>query len=247
METETQSRIEKIKKLLALANAAGTPAEAEAAFGRAAEMMTKYGIEQAHIQATQTKEERAKSMEMTRSDTSDRATRTKRPHYEPIASILRECFNVEVVSMRSHRLVDGEWTWLHFSIILGEKSDVEFASYAYTVLEQTFSRLLSEYHRANPSIKRSPRVYIPFFQGLAVGFIRAYEEAQAREAAQHAKEDVQSYALVLVDKREAVEAFTKQTFPLIRYVSSRSTIRNLDAFRAGVEAGKTIKVNRALS
>lgn len=246
MNEELKVKIDKVKKVLALANAAGTPAEAEAAFARASELMAKYGIEQAHIQASQSAEESKRSIQMDKCSTRDKATVTERPFHGPICCILNHCFNVEVVLNRTRALVNGKFSTLHFHTILGEASDVAFARYAFDLLETTFLRLLGDYYKSNGIKERSSKHYVPFFLGLSQGFINAWDEAKAAELSKHSAADVQSFALVIQDKDALLAAYLKEQFPTLKMPRAH-TIRNIAAFQAGVKAGKDIKVNRAIS
>jgi len=187
-----------LNKVEALLNKAGNPATSEAEaklyFAKAAELMTKHGIEQ--HQLGQTKDDGADKVEEVGIN---KAWRTERPTHLYVRLVIKHCFHVTVLRYRVPGLV------VRYSLV-GTKEDCAFAAYAWDVLNDTFLRLWNKY-AADYSQPRIPSVWNSYLAGLQAGFCRAWDDAQRAEMkVQHAE----SFALVLVDKDKAIAVYCEE-------------------------------------
>jgi hypothetical protein len=235
---ETKEEIaEKIGKLLAKANQAGTKEEAATFFAGASRLMTKYGIEAHEVKDA---EDKKKPVEFEVNTSLKKVWKNTRPVHFYIRQVIRQCFNVSVVKTGA----EGYDIRYYF---IGTRDDCHFAQYAFEVLLDTFNNLftrylLAEYGVADSKARSASRQH-GFFAGCRDGFIEAWDEAQKSEMQ---KQNAQSFAIVLVDKSKALDAYIKNQTDVT--FTKRKTLRiDSSAYFQGMEEGRKIKVNRALS
>lgn len=228
-----ESVMDKVQKLLAKANGTDNQAEAEAFFAKAAQLMTQHGIEQHELKSAEEKAAGPKVEEVSM----EGAWSTERPSHLYVRQILRACFNVTVLKYKKWGADGGK---VNTYTVIGERADCEFAIYAFMSLEHTFNRLWRARLRqfGAERLPRSERN--GYFDGLRLGFIHAWRKAREAEMQ---RMNAQSYAIVLVDKDKAVDAFLSTM--RVRNVAVR---RKLDhgAREDGFRDGQHIRVNRPL-
>lgn len=246
MSTDTNPIIDKIAKLLRLAERAGTPAEAENAFAQASKLMAKHGIERHDIDTS--KGEKPKKPEFTQGG------ETKFRKQEPIGaiyvrSLIRHCFCVEVLRVRTYeknpkKPEEGYVAGFKYQFI-GTREDCQLAGTAFEFLLTTFWRLYAEWCKKTYAVEQpiyKSTLYNSFMEGARIGFCRAWDAAQK---ATIKEANAQSYAIVLVDKDKALKQFVDD-MPNIKRKANRNQEGNWRAMDAGIEAGKTIKLHHHL-
>ena len=216
-ETQTQGTeektLDKVRKLLAKAEAEGvTPQEAEALTGKAAELMAKYGIEQAQVTGRDT----------TAAFTpANRIIRIDNPWAQVRASLLggiARAMRCQAIQLNS----DGKpGVRVH---VFGSKADIERADMLYTSLLLQMASALR--HASRPAYMRSTRAWSRSF---LLGYTSAVC-ARVRAAEGHAREDAKrtdaargskSTELVLVSREAQIKAAVHAEYP--RLVSLRTT------------------------
>lgn len=226
--------LDKIQKLLNLAARGGTEAEAQAAFAAASKPMTKYGIERQQVELHADSKEK-KTSEAVQETKLEKKWKTERPAHRSVRRVLRTCFKVEVLKIRDW---DAKFGWGIRYDLIGTREDCQFAAYAFDFLNSTFQRLYYDYAREAGIKELRPKIYQAYFYGLQVGFCNAWQEAQR---AQIKEQKAESYAIVLVNKDKAVDAFVG-AMPNIRRVADRRSYDGA-AFVAGEAKGRTLKVH----
>jgi hypothetical protein len=232
------SILEKLRKLLSKAKGTNNENEAKAFFAKASELMTKHGIEQHEID--QHAGEKEKVPEFEQINLGVRATKTERPPHPQVRRVIRHCFNVFIIRVRGWDNLRG---MVYTYYMIGTKQDCTFAAYAFEVLSETFRRCWNEFSRVNFGGERAPAtVWNGYLEGLVSGFNAAWDEAQAR-VVKEAK--AQSYALMIIDKSQALEKFVdsrKDIKSSTRHCQGMSA----EAFQQGYFKGRMIKVNLPL-
>jgi hypothetical protein len=217
--------LEKVRKLLAKAEAEGvTPAEAEALTGKAAELMARYGIDQARLNAA-----RPGADELT-----NRQITVENPWANVrvflLAGILgaMRCQAVQLTGR------DGG-AKIH---MFGYASDLDRAELLYTSLLVQMARGLAA--QQIPPGTRSPKAWRrSWMLGFASAVAERVRAAESRAAGQAEAEDQASggtsTALVLADRSLAVKNAARAEYPQTR--STRITYSGR-GYGSGHEAGR---------
>lgn len=225
--------LQKLQKILSRADTSrgATEAEAQAAMAAAQRLAIQHNLDLAAVMASGPADAPAK-LETDKVELV--APNKHRPYSEPIAHVLQDCFDVSVIWVgRDAR-----------AVIIGEKTDVQLATYCWGWLQQTFPRLFRQYCDARG---------LPFLTGIPrrsyyVGLSRGIRESNQRQRAE-AKTDKatgQSFALVLVKKEELVQARVAEEFPMLRNMARRTRSMDHEAFAHGQLEGRKIKLNAGL-
>lgn len=246
MSTVPDSIIAKVKKLLALADPSrgATPAEAAAAMAKAQQIITEYGIDQARLAA-----ERGEKPQFTIHQETVSMHRAQRYDFENnIASILKKCFQVDIIWTRVYEKYTtgkkaGEFFASHAYIIIGDVGDVALAKMAIPILIDAMLKgvrtlLKSRGEKWTATVGRS------FYDGLTVGYVEGSEQGKAKARAGVRREDADAYALVVVDKADAIVSYTKKAFPDLKFHKSHSN-RGFDheAYGEGFRKGSSLDLN----
>lgn len=226
--------LQKLQKILSRADTSrgATEAEAQAAMAAAQRLAIQHNLDLAAVMASGPADAPAK-LETDKVELV--APNKHRPYSEPIAHVLQDCFDVSVIWVgRDAR-----------AVIIGEKTDVQLATYCWGWLQQTFPRLFRQYCDANG---------MPFVTGVVrrsyyVGVGQGIRESNHRQRAEAKADKVtgQSFALVLVKKEELVQARVAEEFPMLRNIARRERQVNHDALYHGREQGRKIKLNAGLT
>jgi hypothetical protein len=215
----------KIRKLLALADGAGTEAEAANAAARAAAIMAQYQIEQADVDALV----RDTEDPMTRVNT-DSVGRLAGWRKQLASGIAAGC-GCSVIIMRSHRA--GE-SYLSF---FGRTSDVQTAVYMFGALSTEIERL------AKRNASGRGAAYVSAYKLGAAATISSRLRAQRAETIEQARlAGVSSMALVKVNDSCAIaRKFAEKTIGKLG-TAAPSRYSSSGGFQAGQKDGRDVKL-----
>ena len=221
-----EKTLDKVRKLLAKAEAEGvTPAEAEALTGKAAELMAKYGIEQAQVTSRDTKAQFTPDNRII--DIGNPWAHVRASLLNGIALAMR-CKCVQISS-------SGPGVRVH---VFGSKADIERAEMLYTSLLLQSASALRNAER--PAYVRSTRAWSRSFllgYNSAVSARVRAAEGTARETArrQDAASGSKSTELVLVSREAQIKAAVRDVYP--RLTTRKSTYSG-GGYGAGNAAGQ---------
>jgi hypothetical protein len=255
---EENKMLEKIRALFRLADVArgASQAEAELAMEKAQLLMTKHGIKQIEVEQQGKDAREAKQFNV-----HQRTFKTGRQEHADdrfIARILRECFNVRIVWSSYHEVVPGWITdpWTKEKVphkrvksrltylIFGEPQDTEIAEMVIQELHEIMWRLYRAYLK-DEGIAHNAVLYNSFFSGVKDGFIAAAHRGQNQAFREAGSAATDMYALVIVDKAKAIQAYITQTCPTSPRASRGIKIDNSShAHASGYKAGGSIKVGQ---
>lgn len=215
----------KVRALLAKAeNEAATKEESEAYFAKAAELMAKYGITRALLDAQKS----------TGPQVANRVFNVQGPYAERKAELL---YHVgEALGGKGIRLGKGAGQTVRIHLF-GIDSDMERAEMMFTSLLLQLHRFAALDASRDQLANTSPRKwYGDYIRGFTVTVVERIKQAEARARTQAATEaDGPSVALVLVQRSELIRrAFTEQ-YPKTRRGSS---VPVGAGFRSGEAAGR---------
>lgn len=250
--------LEKIRALFRLADVArgASQAEAELAMEKAQLLMTKFGIKQVEVEQ-QGKDAR----EARQFNVHQRVFKTGRQEHADdrfIARILRECFNVKIVWSSYHEVVDGwvtdPWTKEKLPhkrvksrltyLIFGEPNDTEIAEMVIQELHEIMWQLYRSYLK-DEGIAHNAILYNSFFQGVHDGFIAAAQRGQNQAFKEAGESASNLYAIVIVDKAKAIQAYIQKTCPTTPRRSRGIKLdRGSHAHASGYKAGGSIRVGQ---
>jgi uncharacterized protein DUF2786 len=207
-----ESLLEKVRALLAKAEATEHPAEAEAFTAKATELMAKYGIQQAMLNDVRPGHD----------EVGNRIVDTPNP-YGIDKAILLQCI-ASALGCRAIRL-RGNDVRVH---MFGYGSDLERIEMLYTSLLVQSANALA----ATPVPRGVPGVSFrkSFLAGFTVAVKDRLEEAERRaqrdaQASAPQGSEVRSVALVLADRSAVVERAYAQAYPSVcSLTTSRSAI-----------------------
>ena len=203
--TSNNTLLERVRKLLAKAESAGTtPPEAEALTAKAAELMAKYGIDRALLAAARPETDQP----------GDRVIDIPNPWARVQAHLLCGLAS----AMRCQCVVlptSGPGSRIH---VFGYVSDIERADVLYTsLLVQMWQGMAGA---DVPAWTRSPRAWrrswLLGFATAVVSRVRAAEHQAACQATAPAGAEGPSAALVLADRRQVVRRAIEQAYPQTR-------------------------------
>jgi Protein of unknown function (DUF2786) len=203
--TSNNPQLERVRKLLAKAEAAGvTPAEAEALTAKAAELMARYGIDRALLAAKQPETDRP----------ADRVIAIPNPWARVQAHLL--CGLAAALRCQCVILPQtGQDTRIH---IFGFASDIERTDVMYTsLLVQMWQGLAAA---PLPDRVRSPRAWrrswLLGFASAVVSRVRTAEQRARAQAASPSAGAGSGAELVLADRQQIIQRSIQQAYPLTR-------------------------------
>lgn len=230
-EDPVQGRlIERVQKLLALANSANAN-EAAAAMAKVQELYLKYNLDS----LVERREERC-TYRLIRFG----RKRLERFHYLA-CSILSDFYFVEVIY---GSLFDSEQlTTFRTAEILGTRENVLLAEYVYHFLFQQAE------HFWRAAKKGKARSRSSFYLGVFSGF---KEKLEAQKAALETRvqaegSEAQKRALLVLKADPRVEAFVSERFPRLHRFSRAHTLRDSGSFEAGRERGRDIVLKKPIT
>lgn len=216
---------DKIRKLLALADGAGTEAEAANAAARAAALMARYQIEQADVDTLVRDAE--DPMTRVNTETTGRLAGWRKS----LAGGIAAGCGCSVIIMRSHRA--GE-SYLSF---FGRTSDVQAAVYMFGALSTEIERL------AKRNASGRGAAYVNAYKLGAATTIAGRLRAQRAETIEQARlAGVSSAALVKVtDSCAIARTFAEKTIGKIG-TAAPSRCSSGSGFQAGERDGRNVKL-----
>lgn len=197
----------KVRKLLALADTSrgSTEHEARMALGKAQELMARYGIAQVEAECD----------DFTKPNYhfQSRYFRTGRQKYEHesyAGMICEECFGVKVYhsSYREWSEKAKAYKKRHSYFLVGEEMEIEVAILVLELLHSAMRKGYAAWLRTRGE-KFSAKTAYSYYAGVAMGYIQASEQGKALAMRQASKESADKYALVLVQKKDALEDWVK--------------------------------------
>jgi hypothetical protein len=218
---DNKAIVEKIQKLLALANSSNEH-EAKLAAARAQELLVKYNLTEATVEGH--------SATYVREDLETGRQREDKVH-NLILMVIRDYFFVEVVKNRKY---NAEGKKMMQYVLLGKAHNVEIAKYVKSFLEQSFDALWKTYAKetgAKPTSRTS------FMLGLYKGVREQLEATRAK---------VQSETGLVVVRDGDLDRFLKQQFQNLRSGRSSFDTRDQHAMAAGQEQGRNLRIARGL-
>jgi hypothetical protein len=229
--------IEKIRNLLKLADTSrgATPAEAAAAMAKAQQLITKNKIDLMLLEETpEEHQDFGISHEYVVMD------RTQRYDYDSnIARILNECFGVKV--LWAVQFANGKRC--HCYLLIGQPQDIALARMAIPIFRDALYRGVMRYLRERGE-KWTAFVAHGFYLGIELGYVQGSEQGRARAMAQMKKHDADRFAIVLVNKDNAIAKYSEEVFKPKKIKSPKKPrpISNA-AFARGYEEGKQLDVS----
>lgn len=231
----------KLKKLLSLSKSANIH-EAEAALQKAMAMAAEAGIDLAVVSAKG--EPETEKLEMIQESIN---TGKRLPSLQKYASwILSGHFNVKVI-------YSGCRYWGRSINILGDKRDVEFAKFVNDFIQEDMQRRWEYYKKSNNlSVRMKDTFMYNLWRGLDEKLTNAKKEAEQNRFAvmpESERNTVQNkYSLVLSDKKQAVDAFVRKSYPSLSSVKTRLNVfSNSTIAGDAYSIGRSMNINRPLS
>jgi hypothetical protein len=229
MRKADQDIIEKVQKLLALANS-DNEHEAALAANRAQALLTKYNLTMQDVAFEEGEEKYIRE---------DFATGRGRASQEwkYIQSLLQEFYFIRIV--QSKRVVPGGQFWKPKTEIvycfLGQAHNVEIAKFVRDFLTRSFKDLFAAYRKANkaPASGRES-FYLGLYKGL---------HGQLKSTLKQVEQET---GLVVVEDA-GLDEFINDAFNKLK--SKAVSVRNAndaDALAAGAEEGKNLRIARGL-
>jgi len=238
--------INKIRGLFRLADPTrgASPEEAKSALAKAQELMTRHGIDMTSVgdhddQGFNKADEGFKFAKET--------FHTGRQRYEQdryIYWILERCFGVKCYfSSYSEKSSTGSWVSRHSYILVGEELDRELAKLVIAYLHPTMRRSYLDFCKASGR-KFSVADAHAHYRGIQDGYMTASEQGQALARSRAKKADADAYALVLVDKHNALMAYTEAVMGKVTKGRGLRCNRGAqDSYESGHRAGASMDIN----
>lgn len=234
-DPQDDPRLRRIRLLLAQAEDPGcTPEEAEAFNAKAAELIARYGIDQALLASSDSSHDGVVNQVMILDD----------PYAKGKASLLVNVarpLRVQVIfNIGVSRQIKG------FRVhVFGHQSDVKRVEILFHSLLVQASIGLTQEH---PGGQRSPSQVAAFRRDWMAGFgntvrerLQAAENRATRDAVHEGSPGVE---LVLFDRNKAVAQAVGEAYPELGKTHGRR-VRNSDAWHAGAAAGSTADLGQA--
>jgi hypothetical protein len=247
MDTNQEKMLEKVRKLLALAeDRAATPAEAEAFSAKAEQLMIDYAIDNAML---------AESDPVKADKIIHRSMRLVQPHLKVKAGMLYEigkCLSVGVAYEITDRN-DGQGIYCVMGLI-GYEVDVEWVEVLFTSLELQRINALAKSVK-NKSQYESGRAFTASFNhAFRTAVINRLKMSRQASVARRDDEttavpgDVSlkktSTALVLIAREERVNEEYRARFPYAREKTTTYRYNSASGYRAGNAAGDNAQIAR---
>lgn len=228
-----QAVIDQLQKILALADegSGATEAEMQTAMAMAQKLALKHNLDLAAVMASGSAEEKSNAIKTERTDLKPRGASLQTEH-RYIFRVLQQVFDVDVIMFGRRGFC-----------LVGEKTDVAMAQFAFKFLENTYSKLMRRFIRevrCRDGYGTADEQH-SFYSGLSRGIISANQRHKAE-----AKAENPGYTLVLVNKEAIVKARVAQEFPKLKITKQRDFDYDDSAASHGMEAGRKIKLNSQL-
>jgi len=234
-DTEYNSKVDKVRKMLSLAGSANKH-EAAAAMSKANRFIRKYNLE------------RLEKVEPSRYNYEIKNTGKKRLNISArrIASLLMDYFYVDIVYSE---LFDAEKAEFHKTIeLLGTLENVSFAGHVYDFLTQRVEFLWKNYQKTTRSAGKLRKTYI---LGLLQGFRERLEKEEKQQSfSVRMPADSCHYKTIsslVIAKDPGLSRFTAKRFPRLRKVRYGAPgIYCSNTYSAGKTEGGKITVHKVV-
>lgn len=221
MSAKNEAMLRKIRGLLAQAeDPACTPEEAEAFSAKAEELLVKYGIDQAMLDAGKTRG---------RGKPTDRKVPMVAPYKMPKVTLLHQIASAYGVKM----VMIGR----QYSHLVGFEADLDAVDLLYTSLLLQCSNAMTRARRASG---RRGEDMVAFTNSFIEGFAATVGQ-RLREQRRTTVDATPGAALVLADRSGEVDAAFKDLFPHVKTVRSRAR-SDYEGRAAGHRAGQTADI-----
>lgn len=229
--TTNKDILEKIRKLLRLADTSrgATESEAQLALAKAQELMTRHNIDSALLRMERGEAGSGFTVDKGKVD----LPKTLNPADLMILSLLQGHFNVKTILMPNGRGTPVD--------IIGSPADIDFAIYVFQYLRQTFFRCWNEFKRVHANPDKAS-----YYRGLRDGLNTALKEARQRAEESYGSGERQTYGLVLVDQQAAIKQYVDEHYGKLRKRSGARRKMHSGSYTAGESKGRTIQINRPL-
>lgn len=226
-----ESKLSKVRALLAKAESTTYPEEAEALTAKAAELIAKYGIDQAMLAAAGGRRD---AIDQQRIDVDDPYSNEKATLLGRIARALR----CRVVYWGTSRRTA-------YCTLIGYESDRERVELLYTsLLLQAASQITRVRPPQDPSKWDGPsasqiaRYRRSWFIGFAHAVQRRLSAIEEHAAEQAETTGTPGTALVLADRKTQVDRWLGEQYPNLKEGGKSKAVLNSDAYFAGVKVGR---------
>lgn len=206
MMANTDRIVEKVQKLFALAEGASTKEEAELAFSRAQELMTKHAIDEIALELMALGKKDVKIEKETIEVGTDRAVQ------ELLFAVARvnNCEAIYIASV--YRANNGRWRERTDKIeIWGRREDIEFAKMLFVSLRMHCERTLALAREIAPDTYKGKRAGYSFRIGFSDGV--AQKLWAARKKVVNETNDTPGTELVLKSRRDAAREAMESANP----------------------------------
>lgn len=238
----SESILQKIRALFKMADPTNGASqnEMEVAMQKAKELMVRHGIEQMEMGDVSQKES---GILHERFNTG----RKKRDEDRWIPAVLKQVFEVDILFSKvwdpSAGVAGG---YRHIYVFVGTPADVEIAKTVLPVIYAAMSRGLNAHLKAR-GITWNTSTANSFFRGVADGFIKASVHGQAAAMKAFKKDELDRFAIVLANKKDAIAKYQKESMDVKKGRQSSSSARHdASAFADGFARGKSIDVTTKL-
>lgn len=218
--------VEKLQKLLALAQNNNQPAEMEAAMLKARQLAMEHDIDLASISSSA--EKKSLNIVMKRFCVGKRFGVAN----DYVCWILKDHFSVAVIYTGSR--ANGKWISL-----IGTEMDTEMAHFVYNFLMERFMDCWRGYHETRNCAVGFRTSYL---RGLHAGL----HEKLGAQKNQLTPEHQNVYGLVLRNKETAIQEGLAKYFPELKAVKKKDVTVDADAYFTGKADGKNISISRPL-
>lgn len=231
-----EGMIDKLRKVLNLANKGATQGEMEAALARAKEIAMRYNIDLADIDLADPNErKKAVQAEVQQGQVKSRYWRK---HHRWICSVVEKVFGVRIIRCTIPRGSREEIIALH---MIGESNDIAVATIMLKWLDELFPEAFKEQVRLGYC--RDTAEYIHgYYKGLYWGLMEANKR---KEEEVLATTDANKYALVVRSKELAIAEMLAKAFPDMKEGEAPKVKKESQvAVQLGYQKGRTIKLNQ---
>lgn len=224
-----EQTIEKLKKILRLANnEAATQGEVEAAMARAKEIAMQHNIDLSMLDYSDPNV-KAKSIEVDKINVVFGSSR-EYPYHRWIAHVIKQVFEVTVINLgRGYAFV-------------GDKNDTAVAKEIFPWLEDVFRSSFRKKVEAR-ELAQCAAHRNGFYRGFTDGLLEVNKRA-AKETMAKQGVDSNKYAMVLANKKDAIEKAMPNFFPHLRKARNVRRQDSFDASGIGRQEGRKVNLRQ---
>lgn len=233
--------ISKIIKLLEMADPSrgATESERKTATKMAFKLMTEHGIDKAKVDKQRNAEYQGISHRIVIMH------RVQRHDFDlNIAHILINCFHAKVIFSQRFSTKLNKLSFCY--IIIGDELQLALCELAIPIFVKVMrggiSRILKE-----RGTKWTADVGRAYYDGVTVGYIEQSQEGKAAAIAAAKRENADAFAIVLVDRADAIVKYAEKEFPSKDVAVRNYKASDIAAFARGVEDGKKVVISDSQS